>query len=230
MLLLIAWCFPLALAAQFSTPYDPQGNFRNWSIKGKALPFVLGDEGGISALLGLEYGFARNQSIGIDGFLELISKSDNNEVDTAGVTHDVATYYRSREKALFLNYRYYFNFKKLRYDRGIIPYALVFLRYGTIYQHYIPLYPLTSFLNNNEKHYSAGAMAGSIFQLSHGGRLGVDVNMGVFLKRKDVAAVYMVNHRLSTINSSPFGPGFRLSANLLYWFYIRKAALPGHGQ
>jgi len=116
-LLLVVCCFPLLLSAQFATPYDPQGNFRNWSIKGKALPFVLGDESGISALLGVEYGFARNQSIGVDGFIESISKSDDNEVDTAGVSHDVATYYRSREKALFLNYRYYFNFRKLRYDR-----------------------------------------------------------------------------------------------------------------
>src|SRR5262249_35762341 len=156
---------------------------------------------------GVEYGFARNQSIGVDGFIEAISKSDNNEVDTSGVSHDVATYYRSREKAIFLNYRYYFNFKNLRYDRGIIPYALVFLRYGTIAQHYIPLYPLTSYLRNNEKHYSVGFMAGSLFNLSHTGRLGVDVNMGVFLKRKEISTVYLTNHRLSTVASNPFGPG-----------------------
>ncbi|MBS1606291.1 MAG: hypothetical protein JST42_26770 [Bacteroidetes bacterium] len=229
-LLLILCCLPMALTAQFATPYDPHGNFRNWSVKGKALPFVLGDEGGISALLGVEYGFARNQSIGVDGFLEFISKSDNNGVDTAGVTHDVATYYRSREKALFLNYRYYFNFKNLRYDRGIIPYVLVFLRYGVIYQHYLPLYPLTDFLTNNEKHYSAGIMAGSIFQLSHKGRLGVDVNMGIFLKRKDISSVYLVNHRQSTLSDSPLGPGFRLSANMIYWFYIRKQTRAQHDQ
>jgi len=92
------------------------------------------------------------------------------------------------------------------------------------------LYPLTDFLNNNEKHYSAGLLAGSIFQLSHTGRLGVDVNMGVFLKRKDISTVYLTNHRESTIVSSLFGPGFRLSVNLVYWFYIRKATLASSGQ
>jgi len=71
-------------------------------------------------------------------------------------------------------------------------------------------------------------MAGSIFQLSEKGRLGVDVNMGLFLKRKDISSVYLINHRLSTISDSPFGPGFRLSVNLVYWFYIRKPALPDH--
>lgn len=223
-LLLLVFCLPLALSAQFVTPYDPTGTARFWAIKGKVLPFVLGDESGVSALLGLEYGFAKNQSIGIDAFAEFTTRTDDNAPDTAGVTHAIARYYHGRERALFLNYRYYFNYKGLRTDRGIIPYALVFLRYGKIDQHYDPLYPLTSFLNNNETHYSAGLMAGSIFQLSHTGRLGVDVNTGVFIKQKDISTVYLLNHDRSNFKSKPIGPGFRLSANLVYWFYIR----PGH--
>jgi hypothetical protein len=221
LLSLFACCLPLAVSAQFATPFDPLGNFRNWAIKGKALPFILGDESGISALFGVEYGFAKNQSIGVDGFVEFISKADENGIDTAGIMHSVSPYYHSGEKALFLNYRYYFNCKKLREQLGIIPYALVFLRYGKIDQHYDPLYPLTSFLNNQETHYSAGLMAGSIFQLSHSGRLGVDVNTGLFFKLKDISTVYLKDNRSYIVTSNPFGPGFRLSVNLVYWFYLR---------
>jgi hypothetical protein len=224
--LLFFCCFPLALCAQFTTPYDPGGRFRNWGVKGKALPFVLGDEGGISALLGVEYGFAKNQSIGIDGFIELTSKSDNNSTDTAGVMHDVARYYHSTERALFLNYRYYFSSRTLRQKHGIVPYLLVFLRYGKIDQHYDPLYPLTSWLNNYETHYSGGLMAGSLFQLSHTGRLAVDVNTGIFLKQKDISTTYLHNHQTITDTSKPFGPGFRFAANLVYWFNIRKPKTP----
>lgn len=224
--LLLLCSLPLVLSAQFTTPYDPRGNGRNWSIKGKALPFVLGDKGGISALLGAEYGFAKNQSIGIDGFIELTSKSDNNSTDTAGVMHDVARYYHGRERALFLNYRYYFSYRKLRRDHGVVPYVLAFLRYGKIDQHYDPLYPLTSWLNNYETHYSAGLMAGSMFQLSHSGRLAVDVDTGIFLKQRDITTTYLHNHTPITNTSKPLGPGFRFAANLVYWFCIRKPKTP----
>lgn len=220
--LLLLFCFPLAVTAQFTTPYNGRGYGRNWSIKGKALPFVLGDEGGISALLGAEYGFARNQSIGIDGFIELTDKSDNNSTDTAGIMHDIARYYHSTERALFLNYRYYFSYRNLRQRHGTAPYVLIFLRYGRIGQHYDPLYPLTSFLNNDETHYSAGLMAGGLFQLSHTGRLAIDVNTGIFLKQKDISTTYLYNHTSTTDTSRPLSPGFRFAANLVYWFYVRK--------
>ena len=226
LVLLITLGLPLALSAQFTTPYDPRSNVRNWSIRGKALPFVLGDQSGISFLLGGEYGFAKNQSIGIDGFIELASKSDNNSTDTAGVMHDVARYYHSTERALFLNYRYYFSYQKLRRDHGIVPYLLVFLRYGKIDEHYNPLYPLSSFLNNYETHYSAGLMAGTIIQLSRTGRLGVDINTGIFVKRKDISTTYSNNHHLTTDTSKLLGPGFRFAANLVYWFNIRNPKTP----
>jgi len=69
---MLACCFPVVLSAQFVTPYDPVAHLRNWSIKGKLLPFILGDESGISALLGGEYGSCKNQSIGIDGFFAIL--------------------------------------------------------------------------------------------------------------------------------------------------------------
>lgn len=211
----------MALSAQFITGYDPLGHSRNWSIKGKVLPFVLGDESGISALAGIEYGFSKNQSVGIDGFFESTSKSDENSIDTAGVMHPVSQYYHGTEKAVFFNYRYYLKCGNLREKRGIAPYLLTFLRYSRIHQHYDPLYPLTGWLTNDEMQYSLGLMGGALIQFSHTGRLCLDINTGVFMKKRNITTVYLKDRLPFTVSSNPLGPGFRLSVNLVYWFYLR---------
>jgi hypothetical protein len=92
----------LSLAAQLQTPYDPKADYRTWSVKGKALPYILGNGGGISAMLGVEYGFAKNQSIGVDVFADWSESSDDNVADTAGVQHAFGNFYNGFEKALFL--------------------------------------------------------------------------------------------------------------------------------
>jgi len=70
----MAVLLPLSLAAQrrgrdfpdssangtWLTPYDPHANYHTWSLKGKVLPFELGDFGGLSALFGVEYGIGIN--------------------------------------------------------------------------------------------------------------------------------------------------------------------------
>ena len=103
---LLILLLPLSLAAQHRglnspdstaggtplTPYDPHAHYRTWSLKGKVLPFFLGDFGGISGLFGVEYGITKNQSIGVDGFLELQENSDDGVQDTAGVQHTVGNW------------------------------------------------------------------------------------------------------------------------------------------
>ena len=234
-LLIPLFCFPLSLFAQPYTPkylpigdrspYDPNWSYHTWSLKGKVLPFLFGNGGGVSGMLGVEYGFAKNQSIGVDGFYEYQENSNDNVQDTAGVTHDFGDYYHSNERAIFLNYRYYFNCAQLRKD-GIIPYILVFGRYGKLDQHYDPLYPLSSFKDNYETHRSVGLMLGSAFQFNRPRRLGLDINLGIFEKKKDISAVYLKNGVTSTVDSHPLGPGFRLSVNLVYWFYFRVFTPP----
>ena len=224
LLIFLALAWP-ARAQDFQTPYNPKGNYHTWSIKGKVLPFLLGNGGGISGLLGIEYGFAKNQSIGIDGFIELQEDSDDNVYDTAGVKQDIGDYYFSKERAVFLNYRYYFNWKKLR-DRGIVPYLLCFLRYGKLDQHYDPDYPLTSFLSNHEKHTSAGIMLGATSIIGANNRLGLDINTGLFDKQKVISTVYLKNGVETTTASKPVGLGYRLSVNLTYWFYFKTKNSP----
>jgi hypothetical protein len=214
-----------ASAANDPTPYDPRANYRTWSIKGKVLPYpALGNAGGVTVLLGLEYGFARNQSIGVDVFANWSEDSDDNVADTAGVQHTTGSFYNGSEKALFLNYRYYLNCRRLRDRKGAAPYLLFFLRDGKIYQHYDPLYPLWRWQANRERQYSAGLMVGVTSAISDDKpkRLDWDLNLGIFEKLKEISTVYLKDGVQSTVKSRPIGPGFRLSLNLVYWFYIGK--------
>jgi hypothetical protein len=200
------------------TPYDPQADYRTWSIKGKVLPFFLGNGGGLSALFGAEYGIATNQSIGIDGFFEYQENSDDNVQDTAGAEHSVGNYWHSSERAVFINYRYYFNFQRLRQKKGIAPYTVAFLRYGKLDQYYDPLYPLTSYYQNHEWDYSAGVLVGATFGSKRDKRFGLDVNTGVFEKEKVKDTEYLVHGVESEVHSRRTGLGFRLSVNLSWWF------------
>ncbi len=199
------------------TPYDPAGAHRTWSIKGKVLPFIVGNEAGASGLLGLEYGLTKNQSIGIDAFAEYQESAHDNVSDTAGVQHATGEYWHSWEKAIFLNYRYYFREKDGRED-GIAPYIVGFLRYGRIDRYYDPLYVLSSYLSEHERHYSAGLLGGFTGSLSDKHRLGLDINTGLFIKKKDIWTVYRENDSERITRRRPIGPGFRLSVNLVWWF------------
>ena len=142
--------------------------------------------------------------------------------DTAGVQHAFGDYYTGGEQAIFLNYRYYFNFRRLRDKKGIAPYLLAFLRDGKIYQHYDPLFPVTSWISNRERQYSAGLMVGATKRTGdRPERLDVDINLGIFDKLKAISQVYLKSGVPTTVNSRPVGPGFRLSVNLVYWWAIK---------
>src|SRR5579864_510937 len=146
---------PVKMRAQdTSSPYNPRGNYQTWSVKGKVLPFLIGNGGGVSGFLGTEYGFLKNQSIGIDGYLLLQEGSDDNITDTAGVKHDVGNYFSSVEKAVLVDYRYYFDFRRWR-QKGLVFYTVAYVRLGHISRQWDPLYRNT-WVRQEEDHRSAG--------------------------------------------------------------------------
>ena len=51
-----------------TTPFDKIADANSCALKGKILPLLLGNDGGFNALLGFEFGFLKNHSIGIDGY------------------------------------------------------------------------------------------------------------------------------------------------------------------
>lgn len=225
--LFLFFLLPLAAAAQRSmtvtelteTPYDPKAGYRTWSVKGKILPWTLGNGGGVSGLLGIEYGFTKNQSIGIDVYSELEENSDDNVNDTSGVQHAIGDYWHSFERAIFFNYRYYFSFQRLREHKGIAPYLLAFVRYGKIDAAYDPLYPLNYYWKQDQRHYSAGLLLGTTFPFfTH--RWCLDINTGIFDKQKVIYTQFLTHGVVSSTNWRPRDLGYRLSVNLVYWWKI----------
>jgi hypothetical protein len=201
------------------TPYDPKGDFHTWSLKGKVLAYPFGNGGGISYLLGVEYGFLKNQSIGIDGFVYHEWDVEDQATDTTGVGTQNGRDWSSWERALMLNYRYYFNFRKLRQKYGLALYTLAFARYGWINRRYDPGY-IASYYTDTEKHRSVGLMLGGNLALSE--RLGIDLNMGMFEKVKDISTVD--KYGATPVPQTVTGPGFRLSLNVTYAFYHQRRA------
>jgi len=205
-------------SASAETPYDLRSNYRTWSIKAKILPWLFGNADGVSFFLGFEYGITKNQSIGIDGFAYFEGASNDMVLDTAGNTHQFGDNWNSTEKAIFLDYRYYFDSQRLRRRYGIAPYLLAYVRDGKIDRSYDPLYPLSAYWQDHERHYSAGLQLGTSLKGSRFWNL--DVNCGLFVKEKVVSMEYLNRGVVSTIDSRPLELGFRLSVNLFWWWKI----------
>ena len=101
-------------------------------------------------------------------------------------------------------------------------YTLLFLRYGRISNHEDPAYK-NDYISKDEIHRSAGLLLGTSFSIAPSGRLGVDINTGVFEKEKEITTVYRDGGLVKTRFEKPTGLGYRLSVNLCYWFF-RTAA------
>jgi len=200
------------------TPFDPRAAYQTCNLKGKILPWTLGNAGGVSGFLGVEVGFLKHQSIGVDGFLYLQESSSDQVYDTTGTKHNTGNYWNSTEKAVLFDYRYYFNFPRLRAKSGLVFYMLAYVRLGNIKRHYDPLFK-EPYVDQRETHRSAGLSLGTTIRAER--HWGIDVNAGLFEKEKTITTSY-ADGRLVT--QKPVGLGFRLSANVSYWFKWRKSA------
>lgn len=221
-LLLPTLFFSFAVRAQIQTPYNPNGDYHTWSLKGHAYYWTLGNSGGISYLAGIEYGFLKNQSIGIDGLIYQQTDSHDDAYDTTGKATNNSDNWQSWEKAVLLNYRYYFNLRRLREEDGLVLYALAFVRYGTIDRHWNPFYELgqNNQYSDDEVHRSAGLMLGTTFVDPDWPWIGIDINTGMFDKSKDISIVN--NYGDTPVNTQHTGLGFRMAINMTYAFYRHR--------
>ncbi|HXB42319.1 MAG TPA: hypothetical protein VNZ49_17400 [Bacteroidia bacterium] len=197
-----------ASAQNYETPHNPKGGYNTRALKGKILPFVFGDGGGINLFLGYEYGFCKHHSIGVD--LYLLAMGSSGEIyDSIQKTY-VPGYASGRnDKAVFVNYRYYFGFQKWRAKHELSFYTGTFFRYGYWFFDYEEGYK-TNIVSQNETSYSEGILLGCI--------VGVfDLNMGFYYRQlhgKEVLATVTGNIPF-TYDHNYYG--FRIGANLYLW-------------
>ncbi len=192
------------------TPYNRNGNSQNWGIRFGAAILPIGNDMALPFLLGVDVGFLKNNSIGIQGFIFYYSGSNDEAHDTAGVARGVGDDHSNFERAILIDYRHYYNFPKLRQKTGICLYTSIIARYGKKSKYEDPLYTRT-FVSYKETDYSTALSLGFIY--SPPKILSYDFNIGYAYKEADITNVYKEHYRVITDITKPktFVPRFSLS-------------------
>jgi hypothetical protein len=179
-----------------------------FGVKGMVLPYLLGNGSGIANNLGFESIFLNHHSFGINGMYHISGGSFENVTDTLGIKHKTGKNYKSIEKALNINYRYYFNFYKFSEARGKAFYSSLIYRYGKTNRFEDPAYKvdyLTQFETKNTIAFAIGMLA----RFKTTDRFGIDINMGVSHKNINLVTNYRDNNIIKT--------KFENSSNFCFW-------------
>ena len=210
-----------SLIAQKITPFNSKSTYECITVKGKILPWmgIAAGQTGINSLIGLEFGFKKRHSLGIDLYSNRWKWTED-RYDS--VKQDYVAIYsaRYRDHAVFLNYRFYFNNTKLREKYGKSLYEGIFTRLGKWHQYYDKGY-VTDIISNDEIHYSAGLLFGILFS-SAPKKLGGDINLGFYCKYKEMTEVIVENQENVNHNSFNTGFGIRMGLNFYLWGYRNK--------
>jgi hypothetical protein len=187
-------------------------------LRGTILPYLIGNDMGIATSVGVEYIFLKHHSIGIDGFLHLTYGGQDNLYDTAGVFYKTGSHHHSSEKAIFINYRYYFNPKNLQALRGVTAYISPYFRYGYSEEHNDPQFNV-NYILQKEHSSSEGILLGLVGPIDKNKRCKFDVNAGPFKKRKDITTVYLEDHVEKTRSEHKKTVGLRIGVFFTYLIY-----------
>lgn len=186
------------------------------AIKGKVLPWLAGPEG-INYTLGIEYGFAKRHSIGID-FVYNDYSFPNEVYDSTQGSYRAGPRAYTVSRGVFINYRRYYMsghnyFSKplnwLSGGNGGVPYLSAFLRYGKLDLHYPDGYTGTT-VSYDEWQYSGGFLFGTVVGI-------FDFNTGPFYKEKYIHDVQQgFPWGSSDVHSISKNFGWRLGVNLFF--------------
>ncbi|MCC6372672.1 MAG: hypothetical protein IT236_16835 [Bacteroidia bacterium] len=201
-----------------NTPFNQQNNWKNWAIKGKVLPEIFLVGSGITGSIGFEWGFAKNQSIGIDYVYHKYSFDGADVYDSLSDQYISEPRQRITDEALFLNYRYYFNAQKIRQKSGIAPYLGCFTRVAKQTYIYDKGYVKTDDVVR-ENQVSFGIMYGLLGEINHYQRTDrsfcIDAYVGLFIKQKERIHEYPgPDKNLVRSSEFPVNYGFRIGLNL----------------
>lgn len=203
-----------SIAEIYQTPFDKKGAWNYCAIKFKILPWISVPSGsGLNPSAGFEYGFSKNQSIGIDFYYNHYSFSAGDRYDSIQDHYVAKPRKLYRDKAIFINYRYYLNSHKLREKSGSCFYMGSFVRAGILNFKYEDGYVKTSSVTK-EHHYSLGLMYGILHQIDvfkKDRQFNVDAYLGIYVKQKIQFIEYTNSDNLMIVDKDyPVGMGFRI--------------------
>ncbi len=213
LLLLLSAFIHCAAIAQHT---DKQFQTTAWAIKGKVLPWstIVFPISGMNYTFGVEYGFGKVNSIGIDlVYNDVVTHKHYlgvKDADSAGPNAF------SVSRGIFLNYRRYIDLSKTLVAKPMkkligsdyLPYLSSFVRFGNQDFHYDLNYE-TKNITHDERQYSAGLLFGIVANC-------IDINMGPFYKQTYTIDVDMKNGAPVTTSNSTSCIGFRLGVNLYF--------------
>ncbi len=199
------------------TPFNKNAPFNNYVIKFKVLPWISTPSGsGINPSLGFEYGFSKNQSIGINLYYNQYSFATDEVYDTITSQYYSGPRVSNRDKAIFLNYRYYFGLNKIREKSATTFYIGSFFRFGLLNFKFEEGYVNLSHITK-ENHYSLGIFYGLSKQLAcyNKKQLSIDTYFGIYLKQKVQFIEYFdEQNNLVRDIKHPINPGIRIGLTL----------------
>lgn len=211
------------LYASFSdnikTPFNPIGSDNTYALKARVLPFLLGNGSGISTLLGTEIGFLKRNSIGFEGIYITKHDTEDKVTDLNGVYHETGNRSKYFERAILVDYRFYFNFQKYRRQNGLTFYTSCFFKKGQIDERNDPNFR-NEYINRKEDYNSYGIVLGSILNFKNSEHFGFDVSFGYFRKDKNISTDYREATLIKTINSNEIGTGLRIGLTIDYWIFV----------
>jgi hypothetical protein len=197
---------------ELTTPFNRENAKNSIGLKGKILPWIaIGS--GVNSLIGIEFGFHKQHSIGFDIYFHRWSFPAPEKYDSTTKQYIAGQpRARNRDKAVFLNYRFYFKSKDLRDKKGIVPYIGAFSRAGYFKYVYDEGY-ITNETLHRELQYSFGVLGGILATKD----AFYDINLGIYYKQKYMKRNYYDDNVPKTEFDTFGNFGFRLGLNLYLW-------------
>lgn len=200
----------------FETPFNPKVNKNAFVIKGKALPYLMGNGLGINNSLGVEVGFFKNNSIALEGFYNYYYDMEDNVKDRQGAEHEKGNLSDLNERALQISYRHYYNFQQSIHN-GIMFYNGLFYRVETDVRSTDPNYK-NDYINQKTGIKAGGLVMGMIVSFPRSSHLYMDYNFTIGKQFKNISSYNTVDNLdvYEHYNYNAFY--FNVGVSLNYWF------------
>ncbi len=204
------------------SPFNGKGSENTYAIKSKVLPYTIGNGLGINNSLGFEIGFFKNNSIGVEGYYNYSQNSHDKVTDKSGVYHETGNRSYGNEKALQFNYRYYFNFQKLRDRKRKAFYSGLFYRVENDLSRNDENF-INDYINQTTNSKAYGIIIGMISRFKNSKHFGMDYNFSFGNEYNTITGLnesYEATYRKSKSNY------FNIGISLNYWFNYSPVKKP----
>jgi hypothetical protein len=203
------------------TPFAPKSKYETIGIKARVLPWLLGNSGGFNFLLGVEFGFCKNHSIGVDAMHYGTQDHHDHYYGQNDPRNRESDHYNGRDDALYFFYNYYYNLKNIREGLGVALYTGLNYRIGNASYTWDRGIAKDSILKSSRNYYSYGPQLGLIIKWGERKNFALNINIAGLYSTKSISEQSTNNLTLANNNYHLNSYDLKVGVNL-YWWFIRK--------